>query len=184
MGTVIWGHGPPLRHPPNPRAWALTRLLRSQLRRFAASGVVNTLTDYLTFMLLTKAFSVPLERVWVAKLVSGGLAMAVSFALNRSWVFASRDDRRAGQVGRFVITTISASWGIQLSLTQFFSSVWPVPGMAGFAALQRLGLTAMAPGILTEAASIKTAAFGLATVASMGWNFVLYRTWVFRTVRS
>ena len=42
----------------------------------------------------------------------------------------------------------------------------------------------IAPGILTEAAAIKTAAFGLATIASMGWNFILYRTWVFRTVRS
>src|SRR5262245_34719315 len=135
-------------------------------------------------MLLTKIFSVPLERVWIAKLLSGGLAMTVSFFLNRRWVFAARQARPSGQVARFLITTISASWGIQLSLTQFFSSVWPAPGIAGFAALQRIGLTAMAPGILTEAASIKTAAFGLATVASMGWNFVLYRTWVFRTVRS
>jgi len=146
--------------------------------------VLNTLTDYVAFMLLTKAFSVPLERVWIAKLVSGGLAMAVSFMLNRSWVFASRDVRRAGQISRFLITTVSASWGIQLGLTQFFSSVWPIPGLVGFAALQRLGLAGLAPGIFTEAAAIKTAAFGLATVASMGWNFVLYRTWVFRTVRS
>lgn len=146
--------------------------------------MVNTLTDYLAFMLLTKIFSVPLERVWIAKLVSGGIAMAVSFILNRGWVFASRDDRPAGQVARFLVTTVSASWGIQLGLTQFFSSVWTLPGMAGFAALQRAGLTTMAPGIFTEAAAIKTAAFGLATLASMGWNFILYRTWVFRTVRS
>ena len=146
--------------------------------------MVNTLTDYIAFMLLTKIFSVPLERVWITKLVSGGLAMAVSFMLNRSWVFASRNDRPAGQVGRFLITTVSASWGIQLGLTQFFSSVWPLAGLAGFAALRRIGLTTMAPGIFTEAAAIKTAAFALATMASMGWNFVLYRTWVFRTVRS
>jgi putative flippase GtrA len=155
--------------------------LRLQIRRFAASGAVNTLTDYVAFMLLTKIFSVPLERVWVAKLVSGGLAMAVSFRLNRGWVFASRDARRSGQVARFLITTISASWGIQLGLTQFFSSIWPTLGLAGFAMLSRLGLRALAPGILTEPAAIKTVAFGLATIASMAWNFVLYRTWVFRT---
>jgi putative flippase GtrA len=29
-------------------------------------------------------------------------------------------------------------------------------------------------------AAIKTVAFALATMASMTWNFVLYRTWVFR----
>jgi putative flippase GtrA len=143
--------------------------------------VVNTLTDYVVFMLLTRIFSVPLPRVWIAKLVSGGLAMAVSFMLNRGWVFSSRDARRTGQVARFLVTTISASWGIQLGLTQFFSSVWPLPGRVLFATLSELGAPQVAPGIITEPASIKTAAFGLATLASMAWNFVLYRTWVFRT---
>lgn len=135
-------------------------------------------------MSLTRVFSVPLARVWIAKLISGGVAMAVSFLLNRSWVFASRDARRSGQVTRFLITTVSASWGIQLGLTQFFSSAWPAPGLAGYAVLSRLGLAAIAPGILTEAAAIKTVAFGLATSASMAWNFVLYRTWVFRATQS
>ncbi len=141
--------------------------------------MVNTLTDYVVFMLLTKIFSVPLERVWVAKLVSGGLAMTVSFLLNRGWVFAARQARPSGQVARFLITTIFASWGIQLALTQFFSSVWPVPGLEAFAVVSRLGIPPIAPGIVTEPAAIKTAAFGLATMASMAWNFILYRTWVF-----
>ena len=141
--------------------------------------MVNTLTDYVAFMLLTKIFSVPLERVWIAKLMSGGLATTVSFLLNRGWVFGSREARATGQVARFLITTISASWGIQLGLTQFFSSVWPVPGVEAFVVLSQLGLPAVAPGVVTEPAAIKTAAFGLGTVASMAWNFVLYRTWVF-----
>lgn len=158
----------------------MTRLWHLQIRRFAASGGVNTLTDYVVFMSLTRIFSVPLERVWIAKLLSSGLAMAVSFLLNRGWVFAARDARRSGQVARFLITTISASWGIQLALTQFFSSAWPAPGLAGYALLSRLGLPTIAPGILTEAAAIKTVAFGLATCASMAWNFLLYRIWVFR----
>lgn len=131
-------------------------------------------------MSLTGLFSIPLERVWIAKLLSGGVAMAVSFLLNRGWVFACRDARPSGQAARFLVTTVSASWGIQLALTQFFSSVWPAPGLAGYALLSRLGLPAPAPGILTEAAAVKTVAFGLATSASMTWNFLLYRTWVFR----
>ena len=152
----------------------------SQARRFGASGAVNTLTDYVVFMLLTKILSIPLDRVWVAKLASGGLAMAVSFRLNRSWVFASRDAGRLDQLARFLITSISASWGIQLGLTQFFSSVWPLPGLAGFSALRYLGIIAIAPDLFTEAAAIKTAAFGLATLGSMTWNLVFYRRWVFR----
>jgi len=141
--------------------------------------VVNTGTDYVVFMLLTKIFSVPLERVWIAKLLSGGLAMTVSFFLNRRWVFAARQARPSGQVARFLINTISASWGIQLALTQFFSSVWPGPGLEAFAVLSGLGIPPMAPGIVTQPAAIKTTAFGLATMASMAWNFILYRTWVF-----
>jgi putative flippase GtrA len=142
--------------------------------------VVNTLTDYVVFMMLTRIFSIPLDRVWTAKLVSGGLAMTISFLLNRRWVFASRDAGRARQVMRFLLTAISASWGIQLGLTQLLSSVWPAPGLVGFALLRRLGAASIAPGILTEPAAIKTAAFALATCASMVWNFILYRTWVFR----
>ena len=46
-------------------------------------------------MSVTRIFSVPLGRVWVAKLLSSGVAMAVSFLLNRNWVFASRDARVA-----------------------------------------------------------------------------------------
>ena len=158
---------------------ALSAGLIGQARRFAASGVVNTLTDYVAFMALTKVFSVPLNRVWIPKLVSGGLAMAVSFLLNRRWVFESQDAGHAGQAVRFLITTISASWGIQLGLTQFFSSVWPAPGLGSFAVLRRVGVPSIAPGVFTEAATIKTVAFGLATCASMIWNFVLYRAWVF-----
>lgn len=145
--------------------------------------MVNTVTDYVVFMSLTKIFSIPLGRVWIAKLISGGVAMGVSFLLNRGWVFASRHARRSGALARFLITTISASWGIQLVLTQFFSSVWPSPGLWGYALLTRLGLAVIAPGIVTEAAAIKTVAFGFATSASMAWNFVLYRTWVFRAAR-
>jgi len=77
--------------------------------------------------------------------------------------------------------TTPAFWGIQLALTQLCSGVWPAPGLAGYAVLRRLGLPA--PGILTEAAAIKTVAFGLATCASMAWNFLLYRTWVFRAAQ-
>ena len=141
--------------------------------------MVNTGTDYVVFMLLTKIFSVPLERIWMGKLLSGGLAMTVSFLLNRGWVFTARQAQPSGQMARFLITTVSASWGIQLGLTQFFSSVWPAPGLEAFAVLSRLGIPPIAPGIVTEPAAIKTAAFGLATMASMAWNFILYRTWVF-----
>jgi len=158
----------------------LTSSWISQARRFGASGVVNTLADYVVFMMLTRIFSIPLDRVWTAKLVSGGLAMTVSFLLNRRWVFASRDAGRAGQAVRFLVTTISASWGIQLGLTQLFSSVWPAPGLLSFAVLRRMGVPSIAPGVFTEPAAIKTAAFALATCASMAWNFVLYRAWVFR----
>src|SRR5262249_60949720 len=96
-------------------------------------------------MLLTKIFSVPLPRVWIAKLMSGGLAMTVSFLLNRGWVFGSREAPATRQVPRFLITTISAALGVQLGLAPFFSSVVAGPRVEAVLVLAHLGLPAVAP---------------------------------------
>jgi putative flippase GtrA len=46
-----------------------------------------------------------------------------------------------------------------------------------------LGLAQAAPSVLTGALATKTAAFALASCASMTFNFLAYRFWVFRTQR-
>lgn len=151
-----------------------------QVEKFGLIGILNTLIDFIIFMTLTKVFSIPLNSVWMAKLVSGSIAMINSFYFNRTWVFKNQGKDVQGQALRFITSTLVAVFVIQLGLVQLFSSDFPQLGQFGYLVASQLGIISLAPGILTEAFVIKTAAFGLATVASMTWNFLLYKFWAFK----
>jgi putative flippase GtrA len=145
-----------------------------EVHRFWIVGVANTLLDFVLFQALTRIFGIPLSHVWIAKAVSGSVALASSFALNRSWVFRA-GGRIAGQAARFVVATVIGVFVIQTLLTQFFATVVPEPGELAYRLVEALGLDA----VLGEAFVIRTVAFALATVASMTWNFAAYKWWVF-----
>ena len=151
---------------------SLTLQTRGQLVRFGLVGVFNTLLDYVVFIGLTIAFHIPLSHVWLAKYASSAFAMAVSFQLNRSWVFRAQGSLGA-QLLRFFLTTIVGIFVIQNLLTQLFSSEVQVFGKAAWNVVDALGLP------LTESFTIKTVAFALATLASLTWNFLVYKFWVF-----
>jgi putative flippase GtrA len=167
--------GKQARTPHLPSLWASTL----QVRRFATVGLLNTAVDYVLFVTLTKALHLPLAWVWVAKLVSGTVAISISFYLNRRWVFQSTAGGHA-QAARFVITTLVGVYGIQTSLTQLFASTYTGPGRALFVVFKNLGLHGAFPHVATEPLAIKTGAFAVATAVSMTFNFLLYRYWVFR----
>jgi len=156
-----------------PRTWASTL----QVRRFAAVGVVNTSVDYVLFVALTKVMRLPLDWVWVAKLISGTVAISISFYLNRRWVFRVTG-APIGQAARFVATTVLGVYAIQTPLTQLFANSYPGLGKALYDVLRDTGLSG---SVFTEALAIKTVAFALATSVSMTFNFLLYRFWVFRS---
>jgi len=158
-----------------PRGWASTL----EVRRFAAVGVLSTLVDYLLFVALTKIMQLPLAWVWVAKLLSGTVAISISFYLNRKWVFRATGAAKV-QAVRFATTTIVGVFGIQTALTQSFTTFYPGLGRALYVVLKDTGLPADFPSVVTEPLAIKTTAFALATAVSMTFNFLLYRHWVFR----
>jgi putative flippase GtrA len=158
------------------RGWASTL----QVRRFVAVGVLNTLVDYVLFIALTKALHLSLSWVWVAKLVSGTVAISLSFYLNRTWVFRTNGAAKA-QAARFVATTVFAVYAIQTPLTQIFSDTYTWIGRASYDVLRDTGIPGHFPGVLTEPLAIKTTAFVMATAVSMTFNFIVYRSWVFRS---
>lgn len=147
--------------------------------RFGLVGVINTLIDYAVFIGVTKALSLPLSRVWIAKLVSGAVAMACSYLMNHRWVFQPESGGHLRRAARFAAVTAVGSFGIQLGLVQLFSSVVPQPGEWFFHALGALSITNLAPSMFTLPFAIKTAAFVLATLASLTWNYLAYRRVVF-----
>jgi putative flippase GtrA len=156
--------------------WAQTL----QARRFAAVGILNTLVDYVLFVGLTKILHLPLDWVWIAKVISGSVAISISFMLNRHWVFGATGGAAMHQAAKFLAATAVGVYCIQTPLTQLFASVYQAPGRALYAVVRDLGLAHALPSILTEALATKTAAFALATCVSMTFNFLAYRFWVFR----
>lgn len=149
-----------------------------QVARFAAAGVVNTLVDYVLFLVLTSLLRLPLHRSWIAKAISGAVAMINSFILNRRWVFRGSAGGR-GQLVRFFVVTLIGTFVVQLGGTHALSALWPGPGQVAFQLASIIGLPTLAPRFLSEEMVIRTVAFGLATIASMCWNFIAYRRWVF-----
>jgi putative flippase GtrA len=149
---------------------------REQVVRFGAVGALVTLVDYVVFIALTIAFSIPLSHAWLAKYPSSVIAMTISYLLNRRWVFRSHTSEVPREFARFFSTTIVGVFVIQNLLTQIFSSNVQVFGKAAWRALDAIGVP------VTESFVIKTVAFGLATVASLTWNFLTYKFWAFRPV--
>ena len=166
---------------PKPRARSIPRAWASalQVRRFVVVGVLNTSVDYVLFVALTKVLRLPLDWVWVAKLASGTVAISISFYLNRRWVFQAAGAAKP-QAVKFVATTILGVYAIQTPLTQLFASSYTDPGRGLYRVLKAIGLADDFPSVVTKPLAIKTAAFALATVVSMTFNFLVYRYWVFR----
>ena len=143
-----------------------------EVARFGLVGVINTLVDYVLFIGFTVVFSIPLSRVWLAKYPSSAIAMVISYVLNRRYVFRSRQRNVRAEMLRFFTTTLVGVFVIQNLLTQFFSSEFPFFGEQAYRFLGLLGFT--------ESFTIKTVAFGLATIASLTWNYLTYKYWAFR----
>jgi putative flippase GtrA len=149
-----------------------------QAGKFGLIGVLNTVIDYTIFISLTKIFSIPLDRVWVAKFFSGSVAMANSFYFNRRWVF-HHVDHTGKRAFRFVVTTLVAVYIIQILVVQFFSTHTFV-GTFFYDIANSLGIITLAPQIFTRSFVIKTVAFAIGVGTTMVWNFTLYKLWAFR----
>lgn len=149
-------------------------------------GVINTLLDYVVFIGLTVVFSIPLSQVWLAKYPSSAIAMINSYILNRRFVFRSRGSDFVAESLRFFSTTLVGVFVIQNLLTQFLASDFQYFGRATFRFIDLIGLADLQFSVhnrtvgFTRSFTIKTVAFGLATLASLTWNFLTYKYWAFR----
>lgn len=125
--------------------------------RFVLVGVLNTAIDIALFLLLT-AVGV---AVLPANMISTGVALAVSFLVNRSYTFRS-DGAIAGQAVRFLIVTLVGLWVLQPV------AIWLLLGWF--------------ETWMPETAALLAAKLA-ATVLSLTWNYLLYGAVVFRPAR-
>ena len=131
---------------------ALLKKHESKLR-FALVGGVNTLID---FGLLFLGTSLGLNK-FVANLASTSVAFVFSFFANRSFTFRSSGDMKQ-QFIPFLVVTLSGLWLLQTMV------IW----------LVSLALTGLPDDIALLIAKL------VATGASLVWNYMLYKRFVFK----
>lgn len=126
-----------------------------RVARFLLVGGANTLIDFLVLFLLT-GIGIAL---WPANMASTAVALIFSYFANRKFTFQSQQQGLA-QLARFVGITLVGLWILQPLVIQ---GIMPL----------------LAPWVDGQTALL--VAKLCATTASLTWNFVLYRFFVFRT---
>lgn len=133
--------------------------------KFAVVGVANTATDFIVLNILAYFFGVP---ALVANIFSSGCAMAQSFVLNKKIVFKSRGGNRIQQGVLFLIVTLLGVWGVQSVIIWLFHVPFEWTAQQLVASPELATLLAL------------NAVKALATIASMAWNYIFYRSLVFK----
>jgi putative flippase GtrA len=135
---------------------------------FLVVGALTTGLDLTTFNLLC-------ARRWPlvgANLVSCSLAMSFSFTVNRRLSFEAIDGASASQFMRFLLITLTSSYGLQ-NLVLLSWSFLRQPMMAGSGGLTTPGHDQC------ELHWHRNLAKASAVAVGMVWNYLWYRLWVF-----
>ena len=136
----------------------ILRIFHNQKWRFVLVGGFNTVVDF-GLMNLFRLF-VPLV---FANTFSTGIAMLVSFFLNKKWTFRSTGKNYFREVILFFIFTIIGIWVIQNGF------IWLIERFA-----PRFGLPDVIFANLTKI---------IASVPSLIWNYLTYNKFVFREAK-
>lgn len=134
------------------------RFFRYEKARFAIVGVVNTIVDFGILLTLSLIVGFP---VIIANILSTGIALIVSYALNKRAVFGDKEATSLRQIASFVAVTLTGLWIIQNIIIALI-----------FIPLSNVVDSEMQAFLLIATKLI-------ASVVTMIWNYVLYRTIVF-----
>jgi len=145
-----------------------------QVGLFALVGVVNTLLDFAIYNLLTSEWA-GWQRI-PANVVSTTIAMTFSFVMNLLWVFNAKQRLVTQRAWRFLWVTACALYGVQNLVIWLTSDIWSAP----FDQLAAQCVRIFSLGAGNEDMVARNLVKGLATVASMTWNYCWYRFYVFR----
>lgn len=130
---------------------AIALVERSSIARFASWGVVNTIVDFVTYLVLRAVGLHPVP----ANFLSTTAGLIVSFLGNSRWVFQS-STRRRHQLPRFVIIAGLGIWGIQPLIIMAFEQNDFFADFLG--------------GAVGKVVAIMGGAV---------WNYLMYSRWVF-----
>lgn len=153
----------------------------NQGAKFGLVGLSNAVIDFTLYTVLALLFSVPLDKVFLVKYLSGSVAMCNSFYWNRRWTFHSKV-KIAKSGPKFLIATLISVWGIQPSVVWFFTATHAGQsfGAFWFHVGQTIGVVGLLPHTLTLPLVIKTVAFGISVCTILVWDFTFYKLWAFK----
>lgn len=146
----------------------------SLIARFGAVGVINTLIDFSIFNLLTsKRFGFTKVR---ANLVSTTFAMIFSFFANQRFVFQAQGGNFWVQAATFYLVTAFGLYVLQNIVIYLVTQkmMWLqklILAVAGLFGLRKR---------LSDDFIIKNCAKLAATAVSLTWNFIMFKTVVFK----
>ncbi len=141
--------------------------------KFVSVGLFNTLLDFGLFNLLTSK-SIKFSKL-KANTCSTTVTMIVSFILQRSLVFGSGGGSPLIQALKFFAVTAFGLYILQNGVIQLFTKTWKWPARWVKVILQTLRLKKF----MSEDFVLKNGAKVAATLASLSWNYLMYKRIVF-----
>lgn len=135
------------------------------LLTFVAIGIINTLVDVCLFLTL-KTEGLP---IIVANIISTSAALLTSYVLNRRFTFQSVKGHRQA-VLPFLLVTLGGIWILQ-----------PIVIYTALHLLHTLEAIHILPAVLHAETLQDVVAKLAASGASLVWNFLLYKRFVFGT---
>lgn len=135
---------------------------------FCAVGLINTAVDIVLYLLL-QDYGLP---IFIANIFSTSAALAVSFILNKRFTFRNSGSSHRSIVP-FIAVTLTGLWILQPLI------IYSVIAISNIGSIRDL----LVP-ILNDYAMLQSLAGKIiATPATLIWNFVLYKRFVFTSPR-
>jgi putative flippase GtrA len=130
--------------------------MKSKKFRFVVVGGTNTVVD---FAILNGLAAVGLPKI-AANTASTGLAMTLSFFMNKKWTFNSASKNYLREVVLFIIFTLFGLWVIQNGAMWLILTFAPHFGLPDWVFLNLAKVIASAPSLI--------------------WNYLSYNRFVFK----
>lgn len=134
---------------------------------FCVVGLINTAVDVMLYLLLQE-YGLP---IFIANICSTSTALVVSFILNRRFTFNDSGSTRRSLLP-FVMVTLTGLWILQPLI------IYSVIGLTNTSFIKDLAVPYVSDYSTLQSLTGKL----IATPATLIWNFVLYKRFVFTRI--
>lgn len=124
--------------------------------RFGLVGIVNTAIDFGILFILVKAFNLPTIG---ANYISTSVALIFSFFANKKFTFKNNNSDQIKQFATFLVVTLIGLWVVQPLIISWSGILF-----------EKIALNTDLSLLISKL---------LATIASLIWNYLMYRKFVF-----